>query len=701
MRFLFLIKVRTKMENNIIGKGAVIVWLWSDKQIENHKLIKEEFEDIRSKNMAGILIGIRATRYELMDEKVTKAIVIASQEAKKNNVKFWVLVDPRYASRYLISATGDCVDNLITTGIRGEHYDGSNPPVTKVSNGKYSVHIEWLLKRHSHMFIDVSLHYEPKYLERAFLYNSKDGKIIKKSIIDITKESRFFVNHSESYVEIFGETDEKYNGWDVIAFPRFETNIMDYASTENQTEFNKIIDTYKKNKIHLDLAAWDEPGYYAEFGRYPVSKIIYTKFAEKYGYNLKDKLYALILDVDDESHIKIRNDYFSLIEDFVFNAQKKLWEHSKKHYPQIESGIHQTWHGESGGTEDMVHGSFDLWKGLIGVSGGFTDEGGAEKLVDIKEENYHHYITNLVLGKSLAKLSKSGIAYYNIWGVDIDGSNPKYPSDVMEYWVDLMGVFSNKWLAHAYGYTGVIGSDRGFGPGYPFNSTWDKFISLNQRIDIIEKSTKLIPPEANIAFIYPIESLKAIGNLSGNKIADKIFKLIFDLTFKGFNLDIYSPGVLAESVYKNKKLVIKKNKYDYLICPYSKIIPRKSEKIIGEMMKDKFPIFFDENFPEFDSEGKHIKMKFVENFKLDKSAELDLIQYGIKKNVYGPENAYVTYRFVDNDIVFTLCPNEFQKYYEGEIKYSNLIIPVEKSNAITIIKVSHKGKILDYIKFDN
>ena len=685
----------------MVGKGSIIFWLWSDLQIESHEQLKKEFYDILNNGFLGVVVGIRATRYEHSDIKVTEALEYISKLASKHNFLIWVFLDPRFASRFLISKTGDSVDNLITTFNRGEHFDGTNPSIGDVKNGKYSVRIEWILKRHSHMLIDVCLHYEPLNIEKVFLFKDKNGKILKNSIKDITDKSRFFVNYNEDYVEIFGDIERKYDGWKVIVYPKFKTNIMDYASPKVQNLFCQFVDEYKKRKIKLDGIAWDEPGYYSEVGRFPVSKYIYSAFKKKYGYDLKEKLYALQLDVDDFSHIKIRNDYYSLLEDFVFNFQKKLWDYAKKKYPNVESGIHQTWHGESGGTEDMVHGSFDLWKGLKSVSGGFTDMGAAERLVDKNEEWYPHFISNMIIGKSLAKFSKTKIAFFNVWGVDYDGSNPKYPPDIMDYWVDLMSVFSNKWLSHAYGYTGVINADRGFGPGYPFHNTWKKFKTLNKRIDRVESITKLIPTEANIAVVFPVESLKAIGNLSGNIIARKIHELIFKLTYEGYSVDVISSEMIKDGKLINNSFYVKNQKYDFMICPYLKVLPLGIDKILKNLIDKKYQLFFDENPPQYDIKGKKVDLKCKTHFNLFKNPEKDLAQFGLKKLIYGPKNAYSTVRKDKNEFIFTLCPREYNLKYSGYLSYSDISLSIDEYDGVTLITTDKKGKIKNYIKIND
>jgi hypothetical protein len=682
---------------NVIGKGAMIFWHLQDKQIENHDQIKKEFFDIKDRGFIGIVVGIRGTRYEHSDIKVTVALEYISSLAKKHNLLNWVFLDPRFANRFLIDKTGDFVDNLITTN-RGQHFDGTNPSASKIKDGKYLVRIEWILKRHTHMFIDVSLHYEPLQIEKVFLFNVSGGKAQKKSIKDITKDAKFFVNYNEDYVEIFGETDKKYEGWNVVAFPRFRTNVMDYASPKVQKEFNKFIDIYYKRRFKIDGIAWDEPGYYAEFGRFPVSKYIYSKFKAKYGYDLRDKLYAILLNVDDNSHIKVRNNYYSLIEDFVFDAQKYLWEYAKKKYPDVDSGVHHTWHGEFGGTEDMVHGSFDIWKGLKSVSGGFTDMGGAETLACKGDNLYEHYVSNMVIAKSLAKFGKYDQAYFNLWGVDYDGSNPKYPSNVMDYWVDLMCVFSNKWLAHAYGNTGIMNADRGFGPGYPFHNTWIKFNLLNRKIDTVEKLTKLKPTIANVLLVFPVESLKAIGNLSGNETAKKIHELIYKLTYQGFSIDVISPQLFADGKYNGKEYVYKNNKYRFVICPFLNVIPKEAEKILTVLKKNKFNIYFDATPPKFDTDGKKVNFNCKSRFDVFKEPEKDLERLGLKKLIEGPKSAFTTFRYVGKDIVFTLCPNAFQVSYEGEIRFNNIVIPIEKTNGLTVIVCDSKGTQTNYLK---
>ncbi|MEK6571637.1 MAG: hypothetical protein AABZ61_09715, partial [Bacteroidota bacterium] len=683
-----------------IGKGALMAWIWSDREIEDHTLLEKEFFDLKAHGFLGTLASLRASHYEIFDPMVTDAVVKASRLSHTHGMKFWWLADPRLASRKLINVTGDSVDNLFTTPVRSKYFDGPNPSIGVVQNGKYLVHVEYLLRRRSHMFTDVSLHYEPVGLERVFLFKLENVGILRKesfghgfarrilhrSIRDVTKDARFYVNFNEDYVEIFGFLDRRYAGWYVMAFPRFRTNIQDYASPANEKVFAKLLHEYHARGVSFDGLAWDEPGYCAEFGRFPVSKHIYKRFREKNGYDLADKLYGILLDVDDNSHIRIRIDYYSVLMDAVFGWEKRFWNLGRKMWGDIEMGIHHTWHGESTGTEDMVHGSFDLWKGLGSVSGGWSDEGVAERLMHPDEFEYAKYITNMVLAKSLARFSKTKTAYYNLWGVDYDGTNPKYPPDVMEYWVDLMEVFSIKWLAHAYGWTGVMNFNLGFGPGYPDHPTWDRFTELNQKIDRIERFTGLRIPEANIALVYPIESLMAIGNLSGNAIAGQIFDLVYELTAAGYAVDMISPGLLGTGSIQNSKLRIQNYTYEYLILPYSPVLPRTALKLLHCLLERKFPVFFDKNSPRFDSNGKRINLHVSCDFSLDEKPAQTMIEKGLRKLCDGPGDAYLSMMRDNDEYIFALCPLRFRGSYSGEIRLKDFSIPIPESRSIRLVR---------------
>jgi len=684
----------------------MIFWIVGDKQVENPDILEKEFHDIQKHGFSGVLFVLRASRYELHDPIVTAAVAHASILSHKAKMKFWVLADPRLCSRYLISTTGDAVDNLITTPERNKFFDGTNPSMCLVNNCRYSIRVEWLPRRRSHMFADVSLHFDPIGVEKVFLFRLVKNRVITGSVRDITGDARFFVNFNENYVEIFGFVQKRCEGWNVIAFPKFRTNIQDYASPANNWKFAQLLTTYKSKGIAPHGLGWDEPGYYAEFGRFPVSMHIYRLFRKKYGYDLRSKLYALLIDTDDNSHIKIRNDYYSLLMDCVFGAQQQLWKVGKKLFGPIDMGIHQTWHGESGGTEDMVHGSFDVWRGLQAVSGGYSDEGGAERLADPAERDYPNFITNMVLAKSLAKFSQNKIAYYNLWGVDFDGSNPKYPPEIMDYWVELMGVFSIKWLAHAYGWTGVLGEDAGFGPGYPNHATWDKFIELNKKIDTIEKFTKLKLPEANIALVYPIESLMAIGNMSGNQIAQKIFRMVYQLTERGYSVDMISPGFLAQGKYIDGKLHISPKRdslgtgfsYEFLIMPYSPVLPSGAAKLVRHLLKRKFPVFFSKDTPKFDTEGKSLFLSFPQHFDMDDNPVDALIRGGIQKLFNGPESAYCSMMRDGANVIFALCPIRFRGMYEGEIQTNDFTLDVAQSRGIRLIRANRRGIVLETIE---
>jgi len=100
---------------------------------------------------------------------------------------------------------------------------------------------------------ETSLCFEPAGLEKAFLFQMTNRTILKDTIRDITSVSHFFTNIAKEYAEVFGNVkvpdDEE---WWVMAFPKFDTNLYDYAGRNSNHLLYEFIENLFDACAHMD-----------------------------------------------------------------------------------------------------------------------------------------------------------------------------------------------------------------------------------------------------------------------------------------------------------------------------------------------------------------------------------------------------------------------------------------------------------------
>jgi hypothetical protein len=569
-----------------------IFWTWTDTQIEDRALLTREIDDIKAAGYGGVYAMVRATRYNLFDPEVTDAAVFASRLCRERGLPFIWGADPRFGATHIVRKTGFGAGLLMVnkefqtklTAPAGSDPDTALLNEALVTNGRYSLRYTYPARRDLHMLTEVSLWLNPVGVERVYAYRREGGKVVRASIRDITATHRLFVNRAFTYVEVFGTIDLPAGDWYVFAFPRFDTNMYAYDSPEHEREFTTLLDGYKAKGLDLDGFWWDEPGYYFQFGHYAVSQHVYEDFARKYGYRLEDELYALPLALDDDRQIRVRHDYFNLLMDYVYGGERRLAERGERLWSKpLRMGIHQTWHWLP---DDAFAGAGDLWRGLEAVDGGYTDTaGGFEKYFTAGRIERYVDAARLVIAKSLAKFSNTGVAHYNTWGVE-------YTNDVAVYWNDLMAAFSTEWIAHCYGYTGVIGADRSFGPGFPHHSSWPLAPGFNARNRQVLALTGFSPPAGDVAVVFPVSTVMTAAGPTAQTIVDDVYRLIGVMPALGIQADVVSPALLAEGRLDGTALRIRKERYRALVLPYAQVMPDAAVTLVKQLVARGFPLHF-------------------------------------------------------------------------------------------------------------
>ena len=578
-----------------------IFWTWQDKVIDNPDTLKANISDMKKAGFQGLYAMPRATRYHMYHSEMIDAVKLAGEECKKQGIEFIWGLDPRFLSSYALQQTGYGAEMLmVNTDFNLKIPARNEEPVKpllnecKIENGRYTLHYNYPQRRDVHMLTEAGLWLNPIGVDKVFAYQKKNGSVVKSSIRDITDEHKFIINRSFYYVEVFGKPDLPEGEWYVIAFPRFTTNMYAFDSPEHEKITFDLLDKYKKHDVHFDGFWWDEPGYYFQFGQYAISDRIYDDFKKKYGYDLKDNLYSLLLELDDNSQFQTRYDYFQLLMDYVFGGQQRFWQKAEELFGPVRMGVHQTWHTIP---DNMYAGCADYWLGLKGVDGGYTDAGAFEKYFTDDYSGKYEQVATMILASSLAKYAQNHTANYNRWGVN-------YKSEVPVYWNDLMTLFSNEWIQHVYGYTGILGASRNFGPGFPNHETWSLLPDLIKKVNKVRDITKYKLPVAEVAVVYPITTFLCGREPQNTHMVNHIHRLLGIMPSLGIQADGISDWLLAEGKIENGKLKIRDEEYSAVLLPFAKIITPECLSVIKQLKKANIPCYFIDETPRFLLDGK-------------------------------------------------------------------------------------------------
>ncbi len=668
-----------------------IFWTWQDKVIENPDTLKANILDLKSAGFQGLYAMPRATKYNMYYQEMTDAVKLASEECSRQNLEFIWGLDPRFLSSYALQKTGYGAEMLmVNTDFKlkipnlGEIPEKPLLNECKIENGRYSLQYNYPQRRDVHMLTEAGLWLNPIGVDKVFAYQKKDGKVIKSSIRDITDEHKFIINRSFYYVEVFGKPDLPEGEWWVTSFPRFTTNMYAFDSPEHEKIMFDLLDDYKEQNIHFDGFWWDEPGYYFQFGQYAISDRIYKDFKKKYGYDLKENLLSLLLDLDDNSELQTRYDYFELLMDYVFGGQQRFWEKAEDLFGPVRMGVHHTWHTLP---DNMYAGCADYWLGLKGVDGGYTDGGAFERYFTDNAAGKYEQIATMLLASSLAKYAQNHTANYNRWGVN-------YTSEVPIYWNDLMSLFSNEWIQHVYGYTGILGASRNFGPGFPDHETWPLLPELIKKTDNVRNITHYTLPLADVAVVYPITSFLTGREPKNNYMINHIHRLLGIMPSLGIQADGISDWLLAEGKVEGGKLKIRDEEYSAVLLPFAKVLTPECLAIIKQLKKAKIPCYFIDETPQLLLNGQ--KTDLNDEVALSIGENMDDLASNIEKlklpsKVTKLDGAYVTLVPGEDDSLFLMVmPIVPNTEVGGSVKCLGQKVNIKATSSLAIYQVNSK-----------
>lgn len=626
------------------GPFATMFWTWQDREIENPDVLLAELRDLKAAGFDGLFAMPRATRYQLYDPEMIAAVKFASGACRAEGVKFIWGPDPRFAAHQIVTQTGYGAEVLLTSrefNVKEPAKDSKETDPDrmllnecKVEQGRFSLRYDYPSRRDTHILTEVSIWFNPSSVDRVFAYRRKDGQVVASSVRDVTAEHRFFINRGVYYVEVFGRLDLPEGEWWVVAFPRFKTNLYAFDAPEHEKVLLSLLDRYHAEGIRFDGLWWDEPGYYMQFGQYPISDRIYADFARKYGYDLKDRLYALLLPLDDQSHFRVRADYFALLMDYVFGAQQRTWRYSESLFGPLRMGIHHSWHSLP---DNLNHGSADYWRGLEAVDSGYLDDNAFERYFTGDLNEKLEQASYLVQTASLARFSRTGEAFYNRWGVN-------YGPEVPAYFNDLIPLFSNQWLQHSYGSTAAIGGGRNFGPGFPNHPTWSLLPSLVNKTRQVHAITGYVLPEAEVAVVYPLTTFMVGREPANEALISRVNRLVGAMPAAGVGADAISEDFFAAGRLEKNRFIVRGRAYSAVVLPSARVISVAARHQIAALLAAGFPLHFIDDVPRWTVTGEAVAFGRKPAFAIGDGGALidDVARLALPSPVGRLAGAYVT-----------------------------------------------------------
>lgn len=668
--------------------ATVMMWTINDPVIEDSSVLENEFHDIRHAGFAGVAALVRCSRYRWVDAAAMDALARISGLCRRYGMAFWVSADAR-----AISAAFCEKGEGLTVLAYGDHIRARQVPhVAPIVNGRFSIRCA-IPARPAHTVSQVAIEYQPAGLFKVFAVRADTLAHNPAQVLDITQQSHFFYNAREKYVEAFGRVDlPDRNSWQVVAFFRLIAAHVDFSNPAHINSYLRTLQKFAEQIEQADGLVWDEPGFTCMYGCLPFSPAIARRFRLRSGRALDEVIWQMALASADNSHIPVRTCYFTVLQEFMLQVQKRsrscvqaVWGDS------VLSGIHDTWHFESAHMCDMNHGSLDLWKSLTVKSGGFVDIGGVQELRLPESPWYANLAAMATIGRSLARFSSDRFGFNNLWtmGQD-DGSGLQ--SGVLGHCVKIMRLFDQRWLAHIYGPAGTIGEEHSFLgsiplPGYPHHVTWPEFgkwcAQLSKHFEAVPEQ----PAWANLLLIFPVETMYSLANEQADVLAKEIFRLLLYLVDHHCHIDVLSSTFAGKGKWRQDRFCVGASQYEMVLLPFADVI---ASEVWASMQQRPDRCCFMYSKPVCTAAGQAIPVaqSYIAQVE-DLYALLDG-RSGLRP-VQAPDHTWVALTPGAEGDWISLAPARYGMKFSGQVQYGNKSFMVPTADEFIRIFFPHHG----------
>ncbi len=658
-----------KTRKNI--SGGYFLWKWQDTEILNPRTLRSQLDLLVQQGFSGIFTNIGNSRYEIDDPRTLRIISQVSQWSRKRNLDFFLQIDPRQNSRPLICRTGERTKNLLLTRDPHLPVQKENLNITKVKDYNFQIRILYPEKIPTNLLQDKALSFEPHCLEKAFLFKYSDGTILKDSVRDITRQTNFHADIVANYIEIFGIVDVPPDqDWYVAVFPKLNTNVYDFAGRDSNDIVLEFIEKLFDAFVNLDGIIWgkEDFGYISGINRIPVSISIYNSFKAEYGYNLQDFLLYLILEMSDNSHIKVRLDYYNLLMELVYDSISEFRSMLNSFFHGVDISNYYSRHTQNHVNSSLLGGNMDPWSALDRATVVYSETTKTDK----RKIKYDFLLTTFVIAKSLSAHSKKKKVYHKI---DLSVIS----SRELPLWINLMSLYSINFVID---HKDILSESND-------KSIFNKY---NKIINQIKKLTGFIPPESDYAFIFPVETIMA-GNLSKDKsIIDCIYNLISKLVLTGIQIDVISPFLLKKAKILDSGLKIGERIYKGIVYPFPDILDAQVLYLLKLIEKTNIKVVMGGD-PQITTELNPIDYTF-KNFFDPYSKKLSFLEENSIKPLFSlPDNCIGSLIRTNRKKYILLNPAQYDTSIKGQVTYKDYSFTVSGKNSLGVYELSGRKKV--------
>ncbi|MFO7889661.1 MAG: hypothetical protein R6V04_04905 [bacterium] len=650
--------------------GGCFLWKWKDEEITNPRILRSHLDQLVKQGFSGIFTNIGNSRYDINNPRTLRLISQVSQWARKRNLDFLLQIDPRQNSRPLIYKTGERTKNILLTRKPHLPVERKNLNIIKIKDRTFHLKISYSDKIPTTLLQDKALSLEPHSLEKVFLFQLSKGTIVRNSIKDITHKICFSANIVNNWVEIFGIVNVPSDqNWYVAVFPKFNTNMYDFAGRESNDILLEYIEDIFDAFVNLDGIIWgkEDFGYISGINRIPVSLSIYNSFTAEYGYDLRDFLLSLILKLNDNSHIQVRLDYYNLLMELIYDGIKEFHCMLNSFFHGVDISNYYSRHTQNHVNSSLLGGNVDPWKSLDRSTIVYSETTKTNKS-KVKPEIL---LTTLIIAKSLSAHSKKKKVYHKI---DLS----VIPLKELSLWLDLMSLYSVDFLL----------DDEDI-----ISKSYNKknYSSYNKKINKIKKITGFNLPESDYAFIFPIETIMASDLSRDKKAINCIYQLIAEFILTGIQLDVISPVLLKNGKITDKGLEVGLRHYKGIIYPFPDILCPQVLNLLPSLEKSDVQVLLGGN-PRFTTDSKIIDRRFNNVFDPYNPKSSFFSENGIKPLLKLPDNCIGSVIRNNKKEYILLNPARYGKSLEGQVNYKNYSFTLSGEPSLVIYELSGKGK---------
>ena len=391
----------------------------------------------------------------------------------------------------------------------------------------------------------------------------------------------------------------------------------------------------------------------------PVNLSIYNSFIAEYKYDIRDFLYALVLPVDDNTHIKIRTDFFSHLDTLVKESKKDFYLTMHSFFPDMEL-INQYKISKGLSEESNKLPSFDPW---------YYGKESAGYITQIEDNISPLLLPALVMSKSFSLITGlSGSA------IDVSDNYSGYMD--MEYITDLCSLFS----------VDFVMSKDNLHYDKSNDNTINYLSEINEKMYKISKITKKRTPFSEILFVYPVQT---IMNLLPGKRASavrEIFRIINQLTLNNIQVDIFSPVHLTKSSISEKGIKLGNRVYKSIIFPFAEIVDRKTLQTIRKINQYKIPLIFLGSAPAFTTDSIKISEANYSFFNTDSDFIREIAPLLPEPVAKFPKNSVGTHILLSDRTIILAAPSEKNLEFSGKIIFEEEEITVKNEKSLVVLE---------------